>query len=142
MWKEILLAAIGATGFAVLFGIRRTRLWIIFIASSVSWYAYGMLCKLAETENIAMFLITVLIVLFSKFITQFVKSPAIQFSTPILIPFIPGSTLYYVMRDLLSGNPQFFSNMKVLVSQVGAMVLGIVVVEMLVVMVRNCVNKI
>ncbi|MGN0153341.1 MAG: threonine/serine exporter family protein [Lachnospiraceae bacterium] len=142
MWRDVILAALGATGFAIIFGIRRRKLIIIFLASGAAWYGYGILCKLIAKENIAIFLITVLVVLFARVITLFLEEPTMLFSTPILIPFIPGASLYYVMNDLLSKNPAFVSDMESLVNQLGAMVLGIAAAEMLVVVVRKIKRKI
>lgn len=94
MLKEILLAAAGATGFAILFGIKRSKLWEIFLAGGFSWYGYLVLCKVFGEEILAMFLITVCAVVMTK--------GNMLFSTPVLIPFIPGATLYHVMDDLVS----------------------------------------
>ena len=125
MLKEILLAALGATGFAIIFGIKRTKLWNIFLAGGLSWYGYIMLCQWVGDDIIAMFLITVFVVIMAK------MNPS--FSTPVLIPFIPGATLYYVMNDLVSKNKNFVADMWLLLCQVGAMALGILVAQMMVI---------
>ena len=61
--KEILLAAFGATGFAVLFGMQKKRLWIIFLTSGAAWYGDRLLCELLQNTISALFLITI----FDKF---------------------------------------------------------------------------
>lgn len=131
MLYETLLAALGAVGFAIIFGMKRSSLWVIFLVSGVSWYAYLLLCKVFQDEIPAMFFITVFVVVFAKMITLFMEGPVILFSTPILIPFIPGSTLYYVMADLVGKKTSFTTHMWLLLRQVGAMALGILVAEMI-----------
>lgn len=142
MLNESILAAFGACGFAILFGMKRTRLWIVFIASGCSWYGYLVLCRWFENEIPAMFFITVFVVVFAKIITLFVESPVILFSTPILIPFIPGATLYYVMYDFVSKNDKLVIDMWLLACQVGAMALGILVAEMIVIVAKKVREKI
>lgn len=141
MWRNVILAALGATGFAILFGIRRKKLGIIFFASGAAWYGYEVLCRLTIKENIAMFLVTVFVVLFAKVVTLFVEGPILLFTTPILIPFIPGATLYYVMRDLLGKSSEFLRDMERLVNQLGAMVLGIMAAEVIVIVLRKIRNN-
>ena len=128
MGKEIILAAVGATGFGLLFGVQRKRLWIIFVSSGFAWYGYLILSKLTGKENLALFLITVFVMLGAKLAGLFVEESVVLFTTPILIPFIPGATLYYVMRDLVSQNSSFWDNLELLAGQVSAMVFGIVCV--------------
>lgn len=137
MLNESLLAAFGACGFGLLFGMKRTRLWIVFLASSVAWYGYLLLCQWFGNEIPAMFLTTVFVVVFAKIITLFVESPVILFSTPILIPFIPGAALYSVMYDVVSKSDRITKDMWLLACQVGAMVLGILVAEMIVIVARK-----
>lgn len=132
MLKQTLLAAFGATGFAILFGMPKKRLWIIFLTSNAAWYSYLLLCELLQNTITALFFITVFVVLLSKIITLFTKGPVILYSTPILIPFIPGATLYYAMNDLVRKSPAAEETLQLLIYQVGAMALGILVAEVMI----------
>lgn len=137
MLKDVLLAAFGATGFAILFGMSKKRLWIIFLTSGIAWYGYLLLCGLLNNSITALFAITVFVVLLSKIITKLTKGPVLLFSTPILIPFIPGATLYYAMSDLVRKSPETNENLQLLVYQVSAMSLGILVAELLIIFGRT-----
>lgn len=137
MWRNVVLAALGATGFALLFGIKRTKMGFIFVASGVAWYGYEILCRSLKKEEIAMYIVTVMVVLFAKILTLFVDGSVMKFTTPILIPFIPGATLYYVMRDLLNQSREIILDMESLVEQLGAMVLGIISAEIIIVVVEK-----
>lgn len=137
MLKNVLLAAFGATGFAILFGMSQKRLWIIFLTSGMAWYGYLMLCELLNNTITALFAITVLVVLLSKIITKYAKGPVLLFSTPILIPFIPGATLYHAMSDLVRKSPETNENLQLLVYQVSAMALGILVAELLILFTKS-----
>lgn len=132
MGREVVLAAVGAVGFAVIFGMKKDRLWIIFLSSALAWYGYRVLGRILSNDITALFAITVVVVIWSEEITVFWKAPAMLYSTPILIPFIPGATLYYTMSDLIRKNSQFNTHLQLLIAQVGAMALGILVAEMIV----------
>lgn len=132
MLKEIVLAAFGATGFAILFGMPKKRVWIIFLTSGAAWYGYLQYCEIFRNAITALFAITILVVLFSKGITLFTKGPVLLYSTPILIPFIPGATLYYAMSDLVTKSSETNENIQLLIYQVSAMALGILVGELLI----------
>lgn len=137
MWRNVVLAALGATGFALLFGIKRKKIGFIFVAGGVAWYVYEILCRSLKKEEIAMYIVTVMVVLFAKLLTLYVHGSVMMFTTPILIPFIPGATLYYVMRDLLNQSREIILDMESLVEQLGAMVLGIISAEIIIAVVEK-----
>ncbi len=140
---KVFLVAAGATGFAVLFGMKTKKLWIIFMISGFMWYIYKELCRWFQKDSVAMFMITVMIVLISGVLSLILKCPEILFSTPILIPYIPGASLYYVMYDLVSRSPSLEENFRILLYQSGAMALGILVAELVLMVMKVfvCYNK-
>lgn len=141
MMIEILLACAGAVGFAVLFRMEQEKLWIIALGSAASWYVYLLLCDCLKEQNIAMFMITALIVFLSGIVSIFTKCPGLLFSTPILIPFIPGAALYYVMYDIVSQSGSLAKDVRVLCEQAGAMVMGILAAELGVVFLQKMYEK-
>lgn len=127
--KEIILAAAGATGFGLLFGIRGKKIWFITLNSAFAWYVYLLIGKYSGNLILAMFIVTVLVGMVSGIIALFIKCPLMVFIIPILIPFIPGATLYYVMYDIVNQLPELNERFTLLLSQVGAIALGILVAE-------------
>ena len=99
------------------------------------------LCRCFHNTIAALFVITVLVVLLSKIIIKFTKGPVLLFFTPILIPFIPGATLYYAMSDLVRKSPETNENLQLLVYQVSALALGILVAELLIVFLNSFRNN-
>lgn len=128
---EMLLVAAGATGFAVIFKMNKKRLWIVGLISGTSWGIYKGICYMTQNDIVALFIITVIIVMSSQFISKYINSTAILFATPILIPYIPGSTLYLVMSDFINRRSTFSSNLRLLLYQVGAMALGLILTSYL-----------
>lgn len=129
MIREVILAAAGATGFALLFGMQRKKVWIITVNSAAAWYLYLLIGRYTGNMIFAMFMVTVLVGLVSGILAIFVKCPLMVFATPILIPFIPGAALYYVMYDIVNGLPALAEDFTSLLLQAGAIALGILVAE-------------
>ena len=107
MIKEILLASVGATGFAIIFGLPKNKLYVIAMFSGVAWWMYLLLTTVLNSDGMAMFSVTIIIVLLAKMIGKKMKCPAFVIATPILIPFIPGATLYLVMNDFVGKEVTF-----------------------------------
>ena len=137
MILEILLASAGAVGFAILFRMEHRQLWIVAVGSALSWYGYLLFCDWFDNESSAMLVITALIVFSSGIVSIFAKCPGLLFSTPILIPFIPGAALYYVMYDIVSQSGSLAKDIRILSEQTGAMVMGILIAELGLVLLRN-----
>lgn len=137
---QVLLAAAGAAGFGILFGMKTKKLWIVFLTSGLAWYIYQILCQWFSKDGMAMFLITVLIVLISGILSLFIKCPVILFSTPILIPYIPGAALYSVMYDMVSDRASITKNLKILLYQSGSMALGILAAGVLLMVIQTIGN--
>ena len=131
MIKEILLASVGATGFAIIFGLPKNKLYVIAMFSGVAWWMYLLLTTVLNSDGMAMFSVTIIIVLLAKMIGKKMKCPAFVKATPILIPFIPGATLYLVMNDFVGKEVTFMMNLERIWKQVGAIVAGNLVAEML-----------
>lgn len=128
---QVLLALAGATGFGVIFGLPRNKLYIIAIFSGLACWIYLLLNMLFHSEGVAMFIITIIIVLVAKAIGKRIKCLAFIIATPVLIPFIPGATLYLVMNDFVGNKVTFLMNLELLCKQVGAIVAGNLVGEVL-----------
>lgn len=135
--KEVILAAAGATGFGLLFGVRGKKIGLITINSAAAWYLYLMIGRWSGNLIFAMFAVTVMVGILSGMIAIFVKCPLMVFTTPILIPFVPGATLYYVMYDVVNELPQFREHFMLLLSQLGAIAFGILVSEIVLIFVKN-----
>ena len=63
-------------------------------------------------------------------VPNLLNCPVLLFSTPILIPYIPGAALYYAMYDIIRRSSSFPDDIRVLLCQSGAMALGILVAGM------------
>ena len=123
-------------GYAMLFGMKGKDVSLIAVNSAFAWYLYLRIAE--ETDNIilAMFFVTVLVGLVSGILTIFIKCPLTVFATPILMPLVPGSTLYYVMYDIVNRSGQLWMDVRWLFMQVAAIAFGILAAEIVMALIR------
>lgn len=122
------MGCIGAVGFAILFNVDKSKLWIIACASSLSWISFA-LCMLCGSGIFgAMFCGATVAALISEILARIVRAPVLMLLVPILIPLIPGSDLYHMMNSLVRGRETLaFHYARLLLLQAAAIALGIIV---------------
>ncbi len=126
---QMVMGCIGAVGFAILFNVRRSKLWIIAAASALSWMGYAV-CMLCNTGVFwAFFCGTAVAALISEILARIVRVPVLMLLVPILIPLIPGGDLYHMMSNLVRGREADMMNYaRLLLMEAGAIALGIICV--------------
>lgn len=124
---QMVMGCIGAVGFSVLFNVREDKLPLIAAASAISWLVYAACLTLGTNLFWATFLGTLMAGLISEIFARVVKAPVLMLLVPILIPLIPGGTLYNMMRNLLHGDQSAFLRFaKQILLEAGAIALGII----------------
>jgi uncharacterized membrane protein YjjB (DUF3815 family) len=126
-WIQTIMGCIGAVGFAVLFNVRGKRLVLIALASALSWLGY-VLCDMSGTGLFwAIFCGTTVAGMISEVLARIVKVPVLMLLVPILIPLIPGGTLYNMMSSLVRNQHDLFLRYaQQLLVEAGAIALGII----------------
>lgn len=129
---QMVMGCIGAIGFAVLFNVRRNKLWLIAVSSALSWLGYAV-CMLLHTGVFwAFFCGTAVAALLSEILARIVKTPVLMLLVPILIPLIPGGDLYHMMSSLVRGREaDMLKYARLLLLEAGAIALGIICVASL-----------
>lgn len=125
----MILAGLGAWGFAKLFKIHPKENWIVLIGGAVSWFGYEIMKTRGVSEFGALLLITLFVEIASEILARKRKCLSMIYAVPILIPFIPGGTLYYTLYYGIQNNGQVKTYGGLLVCQVAAMALGILLAE-------------
>ena len=122
---QTVMGCIGAVCFAVLFNVRGKRLLLIALASALSWLGY-VLCDMHGSGLFwAIFCGTTVAGMISEVLARVVKVPVLMLLVPILIPLIPGGTLYNMMSSLLrSQHDLFLGYARQLLAEAGANALG------------------
>ena len=94
---EIISAGIGSLGFAFMFNSGKRVILQGTIGGMIGWIIYR-LCIGAETGYFLGAVITAgFCQIYSEVFARIMKSPAIVFYIPAIIPLVPGGSLYYTM---------------------------------------------
>ena len=123
----MVMGCIGAVCFAVLFNVRDDKLPLIAASSALSWFAYALCLTFGTNLFWATFWGTVVAGLISEIFARVVKAPVLMLLVPILIPLIPGGTLYNMMSNLVNGfHDAFLHYAQQILIEAGAIALGII----------------
>lgn len=130
---QTVMGMAGSLGFAVLYNIRGKKLILIAAGGGAGWAVY-LFCRGAGLDLFwGLFWGTFSIALFSAIAARIVKVPVIVLLTPMTIPMIPGSDLYYTMEYLVNREfTKFGMSVNKVLSEAFAMALGIAVSSYLV----------
>lgn len=123
---KIWMAAAGAVGFALLFGVRGKKLFWIAGGGAVGYGAYAFFLGMGQGVFSALLLATLLTALLSEALARIQKAPVLLFLVPMLIPLIPGGDLYYAMYSFVRGEGAAFgARVQLVLSEAAAIALGI-----------------
>lgn len=124
---QILVAALGSIGFALLFNIRGRRLLSVAVGGGLCWLLFLLLNRGITNEVICFFLVAMLVSLYDEVMARVLKSPTTVFLVPSLVPLIPGASLYYTMVGAVSKNQtEFFARAVNTVELACALAVGII----------------
>ena len=126
---QIITGMLGTLGFSILFHVRGKKLIPIALGGAISWAVYLLVVRFHHNSTLGILISTAVLGLIAEIFARFLKSPAILFLVPMLIPLIPGSTLYYTTRYLVLGNGALFTQYgNRLLLEAGAIAFGIILV--------------
>ena len=98
---QVISAGAVTFGFGILFNIKGKILIYASIAGGMSWLIY-LICKnLYLSEELAYFLGSLIIGLYSEITSKKIKTTATTIMIPALIPLAPGGGIYYTMLNLI-----------------------------------------
>ena len=98
------VAFIVTFGFGILFNIKGKKLIFAAIGGGISWYFYSLPLSLGLSEVSSLFISTLVFSTYSEVLARIFKTPVTTFVVCALIPLVPGSGMYYTMREAISGN--------------------------------------
>ena len=103
---QLLTAALGALGYALLFGIQRRYLAATAIGGLITWGIYLALNSWIGMSFLACLIASSFAIVYSEMLARWYKTPAILFVVPSIVPLVPGGSLYYAMSEAVQGNLQ------------------------------------
>ena len=101
MLLKLCAAALGTTGFAVLFGVRTKHLALAGVGGFFTYAVFYTFNFIGSSIFVCAFTSALFAALYSEICARTNKAPNAVFLIPCGIPIVPGSELYYTMRYLL-----------------------------------------
>ena len=127
---EILAAAVGTLGFALVFHIRGKKIFYVTFGGILGWALYLLLGLFFENEFARYLIVSVAVSLYAEIMARCLRTPTTVFNVVCLIPLVPGGALYYTMTSALSGSADgFLTNGIRTLSLAAALSLGVVLVN-------------
>lgn len=114
-----LLATLGTLGFSILFRLPKKRIPVMLIGAFLTSLIQLVCDAKAEQFFTGAMLATLFAVWFSELFARLLRTPAIVLLTPILIPLVPGGSLFYTMQGILLGNTEQIRQFAMETAQVG-----------------------
>ena len=115
-------ALVGTLGFAFMFKLSPSKLWITGICGIATYIIYELCLRFGTNELIAAFIACAALSIFSEICARIFRTPTNVFLFTGCIPIVPGGALYYTMYHLLSLNiPKALEYLKV----TGQILLGV-----------------
>ena len=127
---QILSAAVGTFGFAIVFNIRGKKVFFAAFGGCLGWVLFLLFGLFVESEVIRYLIVSVAVSLYGEMMARCLKTPTTLFSVVCLVPLVPGGGLYYTMTNALSGNLSgFIERGTGTLSLAAALSLGVVLVN-------------
>ena len=102
-WLQVLAAAAGTLGFAILFNSRPRRLLLGALGGGLTWVVYLLLCRLIPQDFVCVAAAAAFGAAYAEVMARICKAPATVFTLLSEIALIPGGSLYITMHHLVGG---------------------------------------
>lgn len=99
---KIASLVLGTAGFAMVFGLRKSRVLLVTLGCLFVSAAYVLGHQITSHEFLLCLVSTTIATAFAEICARIVKAPATIFLAPVIFPMLPGGYLYYTMLALLS----------------------------------------
>ena len=91
-------------GFCIAFNIRGKKIIFAALGGAISWFFYSLPLQMGLSDISSLFISSVIFSVYSEVLARIFKTPVTTFVVCALIPLVPGSGMYYTMREAISGN--------------------------------------
>ena len=104
IFVQLLSAALGSVGFALIFRLRSRLLPLAALGGLLNWGVYLLLYHLTAQLFLSALLASAAAAVYAEILARRLRAPTTLFFVPAVIPSIPGSNLYYTMRGAVAGD--------------------------------------
>ncbi len=104
IFTDFIFAALSSLSFAVLFNAPRKKIPYCAFCGGMAWIIYIWLFSQTSIESLGIFTASLFVSAFSRVCSHKFDMPFTLFFVPSVIPLVPGSQMYNIMRGLLQNN--------------------------------------
>lgn len=105
---QILTGALGTLGFSLFFYSKKQHLIWQTLGGGLSWAVYLLFAQISASEVVCYYMASLVIGIYSEIFARVLKTPAISFLIPGILPLVPGGSLYYTMRHAFLAEWEMF----------------------------------
>jgi uncharacterized membrane protein YjjB (DUF3815 family) len=132
MLIQVVVGALAALGFSVLFNVRGRKIVLAALGGVAGWLVYLLVRRFGGSPVLATFVASVGIGLYAELVARLAGCPATVFIVSAIIPLIPGGGIYATMTHALHGEiPQTVSAGLETLYLAGAIATGVALVSSL-----------
>lgn len=91
-------------GFSVRVNLKGWKLLFLALGGGLSWALYLIILFYSKSLLYSIFGSTLLVCIYSEVVARKLRVPVSVFVTCVIIPLVPGSSLYYAMQAYIAGN--------------------------------------
>ena len=91
-------------GFCIAFNIRGKKNIFAALGGAMSWFFYSLTFTNGIISIFFTYYSSVIFSIYSEVLARIFKTPVTTFVVCALIPLVPGSGMYYTMREAIAGN--------------------------------------
>jgi uncharacterized membrane protein YjjB (DUF3815 family) len=101
--QQFLWAFLAILGFSVRGNLRGTRIFFTALGGGICWAAYLIILYYTSSMLLSVFLAIILVCIYSEIVARLMRTPVSVFVICVIIPLVPGRSLYYAMQAYISG---------------------------------------
>ena len=101
---QIIMSFLGSLGFALIFNLRKKHLICASIGGIACWASYLVTCMIADGVYVPTVVASAVAALYAELFARILKVPATVIFVSAIVPLIPGSSLFYTMSSVVSGD--------------------------------------
>lgn len=98
---QMIWAGVGSWGFCMLFNVRAGRMPHIVAGAMITWMIYLLTEAAGMSVFVCSMLSAVFATVFSEVLALKLRAPVTAFLMPVLIPLVPGGSLYHTVYNLI-----------------------------------------
>ena len=107
-FTDFIFSAITSISFAILFNAPRSKIIYCAVCGGFAWVIYIGLYHATDIESFGVFVSSLFVAAFSRVRSHKFNMPFTLFFVPSVIPLVPGSQMYNIMKGILQ-NDMYYS---------------------------------